>query len=95
MFNLLYYNLSKDLLFKLLYYNLSKDLLLKLLYYNLSKDVLFKLLYYNYVNLTGISKENFDELHTYIKEPIRNTPARSTKTSLRICADICITKPWS
>ena len=38
----------------------------------------------DYVNLTGISKENFDELHTYIKEHIRNTPARSTKTSLRI-----------
>jgi hypothetical protein len=38
----------------------------------------------DYVNLTGISKENFDELHTYIKEHIRNTPARSTKTSLGI-----------
>jgi hypothetical protein len=37
-----------------------------------------------YVNLTGISKENFDELHTYIKEHIRNTPARSTKTYLGI-----------
>lgn len=38
----------------------------------------------DYVNLTGISMENFDELHTYIKEHIRNTPARSTKTSLGI-----------
>jgi hypothetical protein len=38
----------------------------------------------DYVNLTGISKENFDELHTYIKEHIRNTPARSTKTYLGI-----------
>jgi hypothetical protein len=38
----------------------------------------------DYVNLTGISKENFDELHTYIKEHIRNAHARSTKTSLGI-----------
>ena len=38
----------------------------------------------DYVILTGISKENFDELHTYIKEHIHNTPARSTKTSLGI-----------
>ena len=38
----------------------------------------------DYVNLTEISKENSDELHTYIKEHIHNTPARSTKTSLGI-----------
>ncbi|OWF49584.1 uncharacterized protein LOC110451517 isoform X2 [Mizuhopecten yessoensis] len=38
----------------------------------------------DFINLTGITKANFTDLYTYIKDLVRNTPARSTKTSLGI-----------
>ena len=38
----------------------------------------------NFANLTGISNESFDELCSYIKEYVRNTPTRTSRTSLGI-----------
>lgn len=38
----------------------------------------------DFINLTGVTKENFNDMHSYIKEEVRNTPARSTRTSLGI-----------
>ena len=38
----------------------------------------------DYINLTGLSREHFNDLHTYITFSIRNTPTRSTRTSLGI-----------
>ena len=38
----------------------------------------------DYINLTGLSREHFNDLHTYIAFSIRNTPTRSTGTSLGI-----------
>ena len=38
----------------------------------------------DYRNLTGISKDDFNILYTYIKDHVRNTPARSIRTSLGI-----------
>lgn len=38
----------------------------------------------DYLNLTGLRKEDFIDLHTYTENAIRNTPARSTRTSLGI-----------
>ncbi|XP_076080275.1 uncharacterized protein LOC143051153 [Mytilus galloprovincialis] len=38
----------------------------------------------DFINLTGINKDNFNDLHSYIKTLVRNTPTRSTRTSLGI-----------
>ncbi|XP_062614066.1 uncharacterized protein LOC134275791 [Saccostrea cucullata] len=38
----------------------------------------------DYLNLTGVCKNTFDDLHSYIEEKVRNTPARSSRTSLGI-----------
>ena len=38
----------------------------------------------NFANLTGVSNESFDELCSYIKEYVRNTPTRTSRTSLGI-----------
>ena len=38
----------------------------------------------DYVNLTGLSCENADELCEHVTSKVRNTPARSTRTSLGI-----------
>ncbi|CAC5404090.1 unnamed protein product [Mytilus coruscus] len=38
----------------------------------------------DFITLTGINKDNFNDLHSYIKDLLRNTPTRSTRTSLGI-----------
>ena len=38
----------------------------------------------DFTNLTGLGKQNFNDLHHHISDTIRNTPTRSTRVSLGI-----------